>query len=412
MPILTNEELEFPLPKMVKVRQKFYVEQIEDVEKSVYETLNNQEIKSKVKSGQKIAVTVGSRGIRNLDTIVKTTIEVFKDLGAKPFIVPAMGSHGGATGKGQIEVLKNYGVTEEAMGVKICSSTDVVQIGETRENVPVYMDEYAYNADMVVVINRVKPHTDFRGEIESGLCKMMAIGLGNYKGCSRLHQEGLENFTELIPEVAKFFIEKANIGLGLAIVENSYDETAIIQAIPVEKIMEEEPKLLAKAKEMMPKILLPEIDVLLVEELGKDITGSGMDTNVIGRTRNGKTPNFDGPDIKRIVVLDLTEVTHGNAAGIGLAEFTTKKVFDKLDYDSTYKNVIAAGNPDVGRIPLIMEDEKEATIAAIKCCCKIDYSNPKIVKIKDTLHLSEIYVSEALLDYVKNSDDLEIIDEQ
>jgi nucleotide-binding universal stress UspA family protein len=407
--ILKKEDLEIKIPKMIKVKQTFESQRIDDIENEVVKQLKKEEINRKIKANQKIAIAVGSRGVANIGKIVKKTGQYLNSIGTIPFIVPAMGSHGGATAEGQLEVLKSYGITEETMSMEIKSSIQVVEIGRTEKNIPVYMDKIAYEADMVIVINRVKPHTDFRGSIESGICKMMAIGLGKYKGCSRLHQEGLENFTELIPSVAEVFIKNSNVGFGIAIVENAYDETAIIEAIPVERFFEDEPKLLKIAKKKMPKIMLPRIDVLVVEQIGKDITGSGMDTNIIGRTRLGKTPNFDGPDIERIVVLGLSEPTHGNAAGIGLAEFTTREVFEKLDFVSTYRNVIAAGNPDVGRIPLIMANEKEAIVAAIKCCSNIDYDNPKIVRIKDTLHLGEIYISENMIESIKDNDFFEIM---
>jgi hypothetical protein len=409
MPILTESALTLTLPKMVKIRQKFDPAEILDIEGEVRRQLYKDEIKSVVKPGKKIALAVGSRGICNIARIVKTVADCLKEMGAEPFIVPAMGSHGGATAEGQREVLAGFGINEEAMGIPIKSSMEVVKIGETGEGVPVYMDKLAYESDMVVLIARVKPHTDFKGKVESGLCKMMAIGLGKHEGCSRIHQEGFENFHTVIPDVAEVFLKNAPIGFGVAIVENAYDKTAIIEAMPVKNIIEEDARLLVQAKKQMPRIMLPTVDVLIVEQIGKDITGAGMDPNIVGRTTKGKLPGFNGPDIQRIVVLGLSEATHGNACGLGLADFTVKDIIDKLDYTATYANVIASGNPEAGRLPVAMESEREAIIAAVKCCVRIDENNPRIVRIKDTLHMGEIYISENLLPEVAGNENIEIL---
>ncbi|MDF2519932.1 MAG: hypothetical protein K0R84_560 [Clostridia bacterium] len=410
MPILTESALKLALPKMIKVRQKFDMHEIIDIEESVRKQLYKEEIKAIIEPGKKIALAVGSRGICNIARIVKTAVMCLQEMGAEPFIVPAMGSHGGATAEGQREVLNSFGINEETMGVPIRSSMEVVKIGETNEGIPVFMDKLAYQSDMVVLIARVKPHTDFKGKVESGLCKMMAIGLGKHEGCSRLHQEGFENFHTVIPEVAEVFLKNVPIGFGLAIVENAYDRTALIEAVLSKHIIEEDARLLLLAKKNMPRIMLPTVDVLIVEQIGKDITGAGMDPNIVGRTTKGKLPGFSGPDIQRIVVLGLSEGTHGNACGIGLADFTVKNVLDEIDHTATYANVIASGNPEAGRIPVAMESEREAVIAAVKCCTRIDENNPKIVRIKDTLHLGEIYVSENLLPIILENDNLEFAD--
>lgn len=409
MPVLPESALNLKLPNMIKVKQRFQAEDIENIEEIVYQQIYQDNIKSLVKPDQKIAIAVGSRGICNLSRIVKAIGSCLKELGAKPFIVPAMGSHGGGTADGQREILNSYGINETTMNMPVISSMEVVKIGETKDGIPVLMDKYAYNADMVVLVARVKPHTDFKGKIESGLCKMMAIGLGKHEGCSRLHQEGFENFHYVIPSVAEVFLKNAPIGFGMAIIENAYDKTYLIKAVKATNILEEEPKLLELAKKMMPRIMVPEIDVLVVERIGKDISGAGMDPNIIGRTTKGKLSNFDGPDIKRIVVLDLSENAHGNACGIGLADFTVRQILDKIDHTATYANVIASGNPEAGRIPVVMENEREAIIAAIKCCSRIDEHNPKIVKIKDTLHLGEILVSENMIPMIKGNKNVEIV---
>jgi hypothetical protein len=411
MPILLEEDLKMQLPRMIKVRQKFKDEHILNIEEAIRQELKQDKIKSLIKPGQSIAVAVGSRGINHLSKIVKETVNYLKELGAFPFIVPAMGSHGGATADGQLEVLHGYGVTEQAMGVPIKSSMEVVLLGFTPNGIPVYVDKYALAADMVVLINRVKPHTGFRGPIESGICKMMAIGLGKHVGCSRLHQEERSIFSSVLVSVAEVFLEKANFGFGLALVENAFDQTAFVKALVKDELLKEEQELLIKAKALLPALLLPKIDVLLVEQIGKNISGPGMDPNIIGRhSAFGEVAGYVGPTIERIVVLDLSKGTHGNATGIGTADFITKTAFDKIDFMATYANQIAARNPAGGRIPITMETEREALIAAIKCCRNIDENGPCIVRIKDTLHLSEIWLSENMFPFIAGNSLLEIME--
>ncbi|SFM31746.1 nickel pincer cofactor-dependent isomerase, group 22 [Pelosinus propionicus] len=411
MPILLEEDLKMQLPRMIKVRQKFEDEHISNIEEAIRQELKQDKIKSLIKPGQSIAVAVGSRGINHLSKIVKETVNYLKELGALPFIVPAMGSHGGATANGQLEVLHGYGVTEQAMGVPIKSSMDVVLLGFTPDAIPVYVDNYALAADMVVLINRVKPHTGFRGPIESGICKMMAIGLGKHVGCSRLHQVERADFSSALVSVAEVFLEKANFGFGLALVENAFDQTAFVKALVKDELLKEEQELLIKAKALLPALLLRKIDVLLVEQIGKNISGPGMDPNIIGRhSAFGDVAGYVGPKIERIVVLDLSKGTHGNATGIGTADFITKTAFDKIDFTATYANQIAARNPAGGRIPITMETEREALIAAIKCCRNIDENGPCIVRIKDTLHLSEIWLSENMLPFIAGNSLLEIME--
>jgi len=409
MPVLTESALSIKLPEMIKVRQKFGIQRINDIESAVSNEIYNNTIVKMVKPGQKIAIAVGSRGIFNLAEIVKTVGNCLKRLGAKPFIVPAMGSHGGGTAEGQREVLSSYGINENRIGLPIVSSMEVLKVGETVDKIPVLMDRVAYESDMIVPIARIKPHTDYKARIESGLCKMMAIGLGKHEGCSRLHKEGFERFGKVIPEVAEVIIKETPIGFGIAIIENAYDRTAFIKAVIADEILNEEPGMLNVAKSMMPKIMLPDIDVLIVEQIGKDISGAGMDPNIIGRTTKGKLQGFEGPDIKRIIVLSLSENTHGNACGIGLADFTVKHFLESVNYTSTYANVIASGNPEAGRIPIVMENETEAVIAALSCCPGINENNPKIVRIKNTLHVEEIFISKNMMPDIEGNALFEIV---
>lgn len=396
---------------MVKVRQNFESSHILDVQRAVLQELSQKKIRSLINPGQSVAVAVGSRGIQNIDQIVKTTVEFLKQLGAHPFIVPAMGSHGGATAEGQREVLAGYGITEAAMGAPIRASMEVEVIGFTDAGIPVHIDKNALSADQVVLINRIKPHTGFRGSIESGLCKMIAIGLGKHIGCSRLHQEERTVFSNVLASVVEVFLAKENFAFGLAVVENAFDQTYLIKSLVKEELLEREKELLVQAKSLLPALLLPKIDVLLVEQVGKNISGPGMDPNIIGRhSAFPEVIGYTGPSIERIVVLDLSAGTHGNATGIGTADFITRNVLDKIDFIATYANQIAARNPAGGRIPITLDTEREAVIAAIKCCRHIDKNGPYIVRIKDTLHLGEIWVSENMLPLLADNQLLEIID--
>lgn len=403
MPILPESAYRINLPTMVKVKQCFPDEKINDIPKAVSDEIFRDDIKSRIHKGSSVAVLVGSRGISNLKIVVKSTVDCLLKLGAKPYIIPAMGSHGGATAEGQKEILEGYGVTEENMGVPIYSSMDTVIIGHTLDGVPVHIDKIASEADIIVPVARVKVHTDFDAPIESGLCKMLAIGLGKHNGCSRLHQEGFSEFPQLIPAVAKIILEKKYIGFGIAIIENAHENIHMIKAVSGLDFFEEEPKLLAISKHLMPKLQFDEIDVLIVERIGKDVTGAGMDPNITGRMSVGRIKDFNGPMIKRIVVLGLSEGTHNNATGVGIADFITKNVYDNIALISTYANCIASGNPEAGKIPIMVDTEKEAILAAIQTCPKTDVSNPKIVRIKDTLHLIDIEISENLIGYCKSS---------
>jgi hypothetical protein len=401
MPILSEEARAIALPRMFRVRQVFDAPRVADPAAAVADELARPGIRALVRPGARVAVAVGSRGIRGIDRIVRAAVDGLKAAGAAPFIVPAMGSHGGATAEGQRDLIGRYGVTEQAMGVPVMSSMATTVIAETAGGVPIHFSSEALAADLVVPIARVKPHTDFRGRVESGLCKMLAIGLAKHAGCSRLHREGFPRFAELLPEVATRVLERANVGFGIAIVENACDETAHVEAVPAADFLRRDAELLVMAKRLMARIMLPSIDVLVVQEIGKDVSGAGMDPNIMGRTVKGPLAGYDGPDIKRIVVLGLTEATHGNAIGIGAADFTVEAVVGRIDREATYANSIAAGYPESGRIPIALADESEVLRAAIGCTPGVDIARPRIVRIRNTLDLGVIEVSEALLDDVR-----------
>lgn len=395
------------IPRLIKVRQFFNREHIEDIENKVREEILKSGIK--IKPGSEIAVAVGSRGIRNIHRIVKTTVDVVKGLGGRPFIVPAMGSHGGATAEGQKEILESYGITEDYVGAPIKSSMDVVELPSDGLKNKVYMDRLAYSADGTIIINRIKPHTDFHGEIESGLLKMCVIGLGKHKQAIEIHRFGTYGLRYLIPPTARRIIEHGNIILGIGIVENAYDETMIISAVRPEDFEREDKRLLQIARENMPSLPVDTLDVLIVDEMGKDISGAGMDTNIIGRIYIDGEEEPERPKITRIVVTDLTEKTHGNAIGVGLADLITRRLFDKIDFKATYQNAVTSTFLHRGKIPIIAENPEMAIKWALMTCGPIEISHARIVRIKNTLNLNEIYVSKSVLDEIK--DRVEVIGE-
>ena len=409
MPILLEEDLKYALPQMHVVRQTFLKPRLDRLEEHIEKELCKDGISKKIKPGAKVAVAVGSRGIRNIDKIVRSVIEQIKKLGGFPFIVSAMGSHGGGTPEGQREVLRSYKITEESMGVEVVTSVDVTPIGKTSRGIDIYFDTVALQADLVVPINRVKLHTDFVADIQSGICKMLVIGLGNHAGCTAVHEVDFDLFGETLLEGAQMIMERANIGFGVAILENACDETALIEAIPCEKIIEREKELVRIAKDYMPTLMIPDIDVLIVEEIGKNISGAGYDPNILGKSYLLNEFVLPVPRIKRMVLLDVTDQSHGNAIGMGIFDVITRKVFDKLDLAQIYTNAIAVKCPEDAKIPIIADTEEEALRVAIQVARDIDRDKLKIVRIKNTLELETIEVSDALLDCVAANEKLKRI---
>ena len=355
-------------------------------------------IEDRVRPGMRIAITCGSRGISNIALIIKSLVSSVKAKGAEPFIVPAMGSHGGATAKGQAEVLRGYGVYEEAVGAPIVSSMEVVKLGTTKEppHLPVYMDKNAYESDGVIVVNRVKAHTDFHGPHESGIVKMLTIGLGKHAQALAVHSYGVTGLRDYIPYVSQAVIDSGKIIGGLAILEDGLDNTADIEIAPAEGIFELDSRFLARSKALMAQLPFSELDVLVVDEMGKDYSGTGMDPNVIGRV------SIDGqedgkPHCRSICVLGLSEASHGNALGVGLADVATKRLADSIDWPATRANVVTSGFLKRGAMPVTMETDRKAIELSLKTCGTGDIPDPRIVRIKNTLQLQEIYVSPALL---------------
>ena len=399
-------------PKMHHIRQVFDAPKVENIEKTLGQELESIRINSLIKDRARIAITAGSRGVANIDTILRHLIRILKNNSAKPFLIPTMGSHGGGTEEGQAEILESLNITEESVGAPVVSSMDVVEIGTSRFGFPVLVDKHAAESDGIIVINRIKPHTEFEGPIESGLMKMMAIGMGKHKGCFQVHKQTVQyGYRDVIPEIGGFILEKLPILFGIGIVENIYDETALIRAIPSSGFMEEEKKLLSEAKRLMARLPFDEVDVLIVDEMGKNISGAGMDTNVIGRIMfiGEKEPEY--PKITRIVVLGLTGETHGNAAGVGLADYTTQRLIDKTDQAVTAINCITAMSPEKGRLPIALKTDKEAVEAALDTIGAIEPEKARVVHIKNTLEIGELYISEALLEEIKEREDMEFVKE-
>ena len=396
-----------PLPRMVKVRQMFPASELTQLAETLHQELEKPRVGDRIKPGMRIAIALGSRGLDRITDITRVVVEEIKSRGAQPFIVPAMGSHGGASASGQMDVLANLGVTEETAGCQIISSMEVVEIGKLDNGLPVFIDKNAFEADGIVVVNRVKPHTQFRGPCESGLVKMITIGLGKQKGADSCHTFGFEFMADHIIRMTKIHLERTKILFGIATVESPYDKIVKITAIPADGIIEEEQKLLVEAKANMPRILFDQMDVLIVEKIGKDVSGGGMDPNITGRYA---VPYMKGgPVINKLVILDLTPQTHGNANGMGLGDFTTRKLFEKIDYDAAYANALTMGLAVTVRIPMIMGTDKEAISAAVKTCNRQDLSKVRMVRIKDTLHLAEIDISEAMLEEARNNEHIAIV---
>ena len=383
------------LPSQTRVRQRFDSTHIDDVEGEVHRQLVASGVT--IRPGASIAIATGSRGIDHIAVIVRCVVRWVQGQGGEPFIVPAMGSHGGATAEGQRRVIEGYGVTGAYCGAPIRSSMEVVQLPQGDVPVPVYLDRHASEADGVIVVNRVKPHTSFHGRYESGLAKMISIGLGKHAQALAIHDLGVRGLREVMPRVARAILATGKVLLGVGIVENAYDRTMVVRAIPASGIMEEEPLLLDLARRHMPRLPVEDIDILVVDEMGKDISGVGMDTSVIGRLKIRGQSEPETPRIKMIFVRGLSGGSHGNAVGIGLADVTTRRLFEKIDFRATYENVITTTFLERGKIPIVAETDRQAMEIAVRGCGLVSAEHARIVRIRNTLHLEDLLVSPAVL---------------
>ena len=414
METITDLIRDVPIPKMVKIRQNFDRTHIPETELAgvVTRELDREEIGGKILPGQKIAITCGSRGITHYAVMARAMVNFVKSKGAEPYIVASMGSHGGATAEGQLQILRDYGITEEAMGCPVKSSMETVEIGLSAvRKQPVRIDKYASEADGILLFNRVKPHTSFRGRYESGLMKMMAIGLGKQHGAENIHHQSPGIMHELVEEYGRAVMENCPILGGIAIVENAYDETYLVKGLSPEEIITEEPKLRDLSYETIAHLLFDECDVLVVDKIGKNFSGDGMDPNISGRFVQ---PQYcsGGIDAEKVVILDLSDETHGNAQGIGLAEVTTRRLFNKMKLEMTYPTGVTNTFLHLMKIPMIMDNDREALQLALCCCPDAeDQTNMKMIRIPNTAHIDVIEISEGMLPLAKANPNIEILSE-
>jgi hypothetical protein len=399
-------------PRMIRIVQRLDDSEIGNIDLAVAAEMQKIELSSRIKPGSKVAITVGSRGITDNVSITSAIIAKIRELKAEPFVVPAMGSHGGATAEGQKAILSEYGITEKNVGAPIISSMEVDEIGITSSGIPVTIDHAANSADHIIVVNRVKPHTEFQGEIESGLMKMMVIGLGKLKGTITAHNYAVKyGYEQTIMEMGQCILANAPVVMGIGIIENGFGKTSQITACLPERLIDTEKEMLRIARQKSLKLPFDQLDILIVDECGKEISGTGMDTKVIGRIMNIYELEVNSPKITRIILRGLAEKTHGNAIGIGLADFVTRNVADKIDYRSTYVNSVTAVTPEKARLPIVCENDKEAVDFAIATAGPVDADSLKLVWIKNTSTLAEMAISEGLQDEARTNRGVKLLDE-
>lgn len=398
-------------PQFFRVRQKFERPRVDNVPGEVGRQLSRLNLESTIRPGQSVAITAGSRGIANIRHIIKAIVDHVKGLNAQPFIVPAMGSHGGGTAEGQQGVLQSYGITEEFCGCPIRASMETIVVCQAPEGFPVHLDRQASQANHIILCGRIKPHTDFSGDIESGLMKMMLLGLGKHEGAKIYHRAFQDySFAQIVRSVAGRVLDQCRIAAGVAVVENGYDETAKVEAIAPREILEREKQLLVLAKQWMPRLPFSQVDILIIDEMGKDISGAGIDTNVVGRKRHGSKPDENElPKVKRIIVRSLTPASHGNAVGIGFVDFCTTRLLDGHDRAATWTNILTSGNMRGVKYPLHYNTDREILDVALPTIGLTPPLEAKMMWIKNTLHLAEVECSAAFLPEANNRDDLEIL---
>lgn len=388
---------EVRLPRVVPVNVSFDRPVISDVAGAFLTQLHAAEVLEKIRPGMRVAIGTGSRGISNLTLILRLLVDQLKLAGAHPFLFPAMGSHGGATAAGQLGVLNRMGISEESVRAPVRATMDVIQIGTTPDGVPAYMDAIAAESDAIVVVNRIKPHTSFRASVESGLIKMSVIGVGKQKGAEACHRLGYPRMEHNLLSLFRSILSSNKLMFGVALLENAYHETCQIEVIPASQMEAREPKLLEAARAHMPKLPIRDLDVLIVDEIGKNISGLGMDPNITGRYPTPTPLLNTDPSITRLVVLDITKTSEGNATGLGLADVTTRRVFEKFNYAETYCNVLTSTSASAAKLPMVMRSDVQAVQAAIKICLAPDPNQVRLIRIKNTLSMDQILVSENLI---------------
>ncbi len=398
--------------KMVKIEQSLDDTKIKNLKATIITELQKVKFENLIQKGATVAILAGSRGISNLTEIIALLVQEVKNIGATPIIIPAMGSHGGATAEGQKEVLSELGITEAGVGAEVVSSMETIELIQTASGIPVHIDRTAFDVDHIVVVNRIKPHTEYFGKTESGLIKMMAIGLGKHNGAICAHNYAVKfGYEKTLAEIGQAIIEQAPVALGIALLENGYGQTAAISAILPTEIYTSEQQILEEARLKTPKLPFSELDILIVDEIGKEISGTGMDTKVIGRIANIYEPELDYPRITRIMVRNLTDQSHGNAIGVGLADFITQKLRDKIDLKTTYINSITAVTPEKGCLPIVCENDREALEFAVATAGPINAKNARVAWIKNSSKLGEMHISEGLVSEVQRMSNVRIVSE-
>jgi hypothetical protein len=394
------------IPPVARIRQRISHPALDDAPAAVADAIRGSRISERVPRGGRVALTVGSRGIVGIPRIVHAAVGALQGLGLSPFVVAAMGSHGKGTAEGQRALLAELGVTEESVGCPIRSEMETVSLGTNSVGLPIHVDRNAYEADGIVLLNRIKPHTSFTGRYESGLLKMLAIGLGKQEGAAQVHKLGLPGLRTLLPEVGAFLLKAAPVALGVALLENAEERTAKVEAVEPEDLLEAEP--LDEARRMMGRLPIDRIDVLIVGELGKNYSGTGMDPNVIGRQRVETMPDLPRPVVTRLAVLDLSPETRGNATGIGLADLTTDRLVRAIDPEPMRVNCFTSNFLTRARVPLALPTDLDVIRTSLQTCWRLDPMEARMVVVPNTLELETIYVSPALADEVRSADGLRL----
>jgi len=401
-PEFTRRDAKFP--KIRCISQKINLPKIDDLKKSILDNIREFGLGNYIKEGEKVAITASSRGIKNQDIILKTIISFLNQLGGKPFIIPAMGSHGGGTAEGQLKILKDYGITPERMNCPIISSMDVIKIGESDIGCPIYIDKHVASADKVIIVNKIKSHSKFVGDVESGLSKMCLLGLGKQEGAKEYHRYiDRHSWPEVVKSTRRVILDKVPIVCGVAIIENMKNETAEIHILNPNEFENKEPELLKRYKDLTERLPFNEIDLLIVDEMGKNIFGTGMDTNITGKKPESKI------HAQWLFVRDLTKETQGNAQGIGLADFTTKKLVDKIDFSKTYTNALTAYRTDSPKIPIFLHNDRDVLNTVLNLAGVKNPSEFRLLWIKNTLELHKMIISESLFNIVDSTEDLSYI---
>ena len=399
-------------PKIAEISQRLNTTRVDDIETVIAGEMKRVDLAGRIKPGSRVAITAGSRGITDMTDVLKATISEVRKVGGSPIIIPSMGSHGGATAEGQADMLEGLGVSQQTLGIPVVSSMDVVDLGETKEGIPVVLSRDAMECDNIIIVNRIKAHTEFHGKIESGLTKMMVIGLGKHRGAVLAHSWAVRfGYERTLISAGNHIIQKAPITLGIGIVENGTGNAARIEAVTPEHFVEEEVKLLAFARQTCPHLPFDRLDILVVDEGGKEISGTCMDTKVIGRIMNIYEPPLEHPHITRIVLRDLTETSHGNGLGIGLADFVTQRLVDKLNRDATDLNCVTAVTPEKARLPIIGKTDRLAIDYAFASAGPVTADTVRLCWIRNTTRLDRMFVSERLLEEVANNKDLAVVSE-